>query len=115
MRGKTPEQAAVEMRAASKVLRANGRWMRPLDVARESGQALGVALAALLRMHRAGLVERRAYLVPRVHVGRERVRKTSREIVEYRIVIKHRLVFPDWLSPPFVPPPAAARTVHRLC
>ena len=88
----------MEMAAVEQALLA-GEWMRPCVIAVATGLSTAVVLSALRAMAADNQVSRREYLIERLHQGRERTRKTSRLIVEYkRIAVTAR--YPAWLMPP---------------
>lgn len=83
---------------AVKAAMADQLWHRPSDVALRANLKTAVVLSALREL----AAERREFLIPRLHVGADRTRKTSRLIVEYRLVEASfdLSVFPSFLLCP---------------
>jgi DNA-binding IclR family transcriptional regulator len=79
-------------------LLADGEWHRPSELARRTGANVAKVLASLRSLSVTHSIARREYLVPRLHHGRDRVRKTSRLIVEYRLV--KTATYPSFLLAP---------------
>lgn len=76
----------------------DGEWHRPSDLASLANINTAQVLAALRSLRMTHSISRREYLVPRVHHGRLRTRKTSRLVVEYRL---NRIpVFPTFMWAP---------------
>lgn len=63
----------------------DGEWHRPSALASVANLNTAQVLAALRSLRMSHSISRREYLVPRLHHGRVRTRKTSRLIVEYRL------------------------------
>ena len=87
-----------------------GEWLRPCDLAKATGLNTAVVLSALRWFAAEHKVSRREYLIERMHQGRDRLRRTSRLIVEYRKVLPLS-PFPAWLQPPA---PKLTGTLRRV-
>ena len=83
---------------AVKAAMADRAWHQPGDVAARANLTIAVVLSVLRELS----AERREFLIPRLHVGADRTRKTSRLIVEYRLVSASLdlSVFPSFLLCP---------------
>lgn len=83
---------------AVKAAMAGQDWLRPSEVAARANLKTAVVLSVLRELS----AERRELLIPRLHVGADRTRKTSRLIVEYRLVAASfdLSVFPSFLLCP---------------
>ncbi len=110
------QQAAFELAAVREAFKKCG-WVRPLEVATATTLSVKTVLDILTRLKqdRDVEVQRREYWVPRLHHGRDRTRRTSRLVVEYRVLFKRKTVYPTWLMPVFIPPKNVQKTAHRLC
>jgi DNA-binding IclR family transcriptional regulator len=76
----------------------DGQWHRPSDLASRAGMNVAAVLAALRSLSTTHCIDRRERLVPRMHHGRQRIRKTSRLIVEYRLL--KPAAYPSFLLAP---------------
>lgn len=90
-----PGQREAELDAVLAVL-GDSEWHRPSAIARQTNLNTAVVLSALRVLN----VLRREYITPRLHHGRDRIRKTSRLIVEYRLVTSPVALYPSFLLPP---------------
>lgn len=93
----TPEQRQQEVEAVEQALLA-GEWLRPCGIAASTGLSTAVVLSVLRAMAVEHQVSRREYTVERLHQGRDRTRKTSRLIVEYKRM-PAPVKYPSWLMP----------------
>lgn len=92
------EQRQHEIKTVERALLA-GEWMRPCVISATTGLTTAVVLSALRMLQQDHAVGRREYVIERLHQGRDRTRKTSRLIVEYKR-ISREVKFPAWLMPP---------------
>lgn len=72
--------------------------MRPCQIASKANLKTAVVLSALRELG----ATRREYFIPRLHQGTDRIRKTSRLIVEYRLApaVLDLSLFPSFLLHP---------------
>ena len=75
----SPAQRQAEIDAVQGVLDSH-EWLRPSAIAAKTGLKTAVVLSVLREVG----ADRREFLMPRLHHGATRTRKTSRLIVEYR-------------------------------
>lgn len=92
------EQRQTEIRTVEQALLAD-EWLRPCVIAATTGLSTAVVLSVLRTLQQDFQVARREYLIERLHQGRDRTRKTSRLIVEYKRIC-YEAKFPAWLMPP---------------
>jgi len=105
----TREQRLNELTAVEQAM-LGGEWLRPCDLAKATGLNTAVVLSVLRGLALEHKVTRREFLVGRLHQGRDRLRKTSRLVVQYRKVLPLS-PFPAWLQPPA---PTFTGTIRRV-